>query len=121
MPALLWLHVKRQRPLLNWPGLCASPQSRCTGAAVASCNQLCSIKSFQGMQSQQRDPPGLRHHKVVARGLKASGAGRAKLAAEDLVQAAVGRLAEPRPGVAVGHHLHTPCVKSIHTSTRCSS
>ena len=53
-----------------------------------------------------RSTPCFRDDKVVAGSLKARGAGRAKLAPEDLVQAAVRSLAQSRPGIAIGHHLH---------------
>ena len=50
--------------------------------------------------------PCFRDNKVVAGRLEARRAGRAKLAPEDLVEAAVRGLAQARPGIAVWHHLH---------------
>ncbi len=55
----------------------------------------------------KRSTPCFRNDEVATGGLEARCAGRAKLAPEDLVQAAVRGLAQARPRVAIGHHLHS--------------
>lgn len=84
---------------------CAHPVSRKHGAELKD-NLKQMRKSRQPTEHQTASPPGFGGDEVLAGGLKAGGPRGAELAAEDLVEAAISRLAKAAARIAVGDHLN---------------